>query len=185
MQRRNGSAVCILLKLGGARLCCGEVVAEQMVRICAFVWRNGRPYHGEKGVHFSCTRVAGFRDPGLRISGPLGLKSGPVLGARFRTQNWDRSPLLCNDYYKGPENGPNFGSGIWHPKRVRFSAPAMPKTCTPGFKKPATLAHENGPLSCHGAAGHSATRTHRFETPARPCGRGLALPSPNKMCIAL
>ena len=120
MQCRNGSAAHILLKLGGARLCCGEVVVEQMARICAFVWRNGRPYHREKGVYFSCTRVAGFRDPGLRVSGPLGLKSGPVLGARFRTQNRDRSPPLCNDYYKGPENGSNFGSGIWHQKRCHL-----------------------------------------------------------------
>jgi hypothetical protein len=39
----------------------------------------------------------------------------------------DRNPPLSNDYHKVPENGPSFGSGIWHPKWVRFLDPFFQK----------------------------------------------------------
>ena len=54
-------------------------------------------------------------------------KSGPVLGARFRTQNWDLFPAFKKDYNKALENGPNFGPEIWHPKWARFSAQLFEK----------------------------------------------------------
>jgi hypothetical protein len=120
-------------------LCCAHLVqggggeAEArlwpflVLRIFGHMWRNDEPYHG--------MTTAYFREPGWPVFGcqeclflvPLGAKSGPVFGARFRTENLDRNPPLSKDYYQGPENGPSFGPGIWHPKWVRFLDPFFEK----------------------------------------------------------
>ena len=59
-----------------------------------------------------------------------GLKSGPILGARFRTQNGSVFQPLNKKTIKGARKRTHFGSGIWCPKWVRFSDPECRKLST-------------------------------------------------------
>ena len=72
---------------------------EQAFRICGFARRNGQPHHGRTVAHFRGPGWPVFGIQGCRFLALLGPKSGPVLGARFRTQNWDRFPAPYSNEY--------------------------------------------------------------------------------------
>ena len=86
--------------------------------------------------------------------------SGPKNGYVFRALH-----IFCIE----PRNhGPIFGPGIWHQERVHFSAPAVPKNETPGFRKTDHALRKSEWPRCHGRKEHvSSLARPREEHP--PC----------------
>jgi len=98
-----------------------------------------------------------FRWVGVVFWCGSGADSGPISGARFRTQNGGRFPAPITNVSIMVSPGSRSGSGKWHPNRVRFPAPKSQKKgtcrvavvqllCSPGGCRQGTAPVSVGPL---------------------------------------